>query len=130
MIEAVDEMQDSLQGFKQALLADDREGSTPCWPKRKGYAMLWEVEIESKGPDRERQRIGGDYDLLTQGQGGAASSSLGQRGYLLQGDLSPEQAPGVFGGSAARPLVEIARLAETTNVTAADEVFTVLPNPA
>src|SRR5271166_4317088 len=68
--------------------------------------MLWEVEIQPKGADPERDRVCEEYDLLTHaGHGGTINTSSGlvmlppgkevirgtARGYFLQGDLSREQ---------------------------------------
>ncbi|MCI0458346.1 MAG: AIR synthase-related protein [Gemmataceae bacterium] len=68
--------------------------------------MLWEVEIQPKGADPERERVCEEYDLLTHaGQGGTINTLSGPvalrpgkevicrtaRGYFVRGSLSREQ---------------------------------------
>ena len=54
--------------------------------------MLWEIEIRPRGPDRERDRIGEEYNLLTHAKDGAHLVAVTARGYLLEGDLTRPEA--------------------------------------
>ncbi len=54
--------------------------------------MLWEVEIRPLGRDNERDRVGHEYDLLTQSQQGRDWILATSRGYLLEGELTAEVA--------------------------------------
>jgi phosphoribosylformylglycinamidine synthase len=49
--------------------------------------MLWEVEIQTKDHDSERDRVRDAYDLLAHTREGAAMVTRSARGYLLQGEL-------------------------------------------
>ncbi len=91
--------------------------------------MLWEVEIAPKGPDLERQRVVAEYDLLVHGRDGGAQVRATTRGYLLEGELSAEQAQRFMEEVLLDPVVETGRLASPTNVDAANEVLTVLLKP-
>src|SRR5262245_24755466 len=55
----------------------------------RGTAMLWEVEIQPKGTDSERQRIVAEYDLLAHSQRGISLVHRATRGYLLEGENLP-----------------------------------------
>ena len=90
--------------------------------------MLWEVEIHPKGEDRERDRVRAEYDLVSPDH--ASKFILGSsRGYLLEGDLSRQQAQQLMDRLLVDPLVESGRLADKTNTGAGDEVLTVLLKP-
>ena len=54
--------------------------------------MLWEVEIAPRGRDGERNRVCGEFDLLTHSQRGAELVLSTTRGYLLEGDVQEEAA--------------------------------------
>src|SRR5260221_13502242 len=64
--------------------------STNFGPKARRCAMLWEVEIFTKGPDSERLRVAEEYDLLTHSHAGADAVQKTSRGFLLQGSLQRE----------------------------------------
>jgi phosphoribosylformylglycinamidine synthase len=71
--------------------------------------MLWEVEIEPKGDDLERDRVHDEYALLTHTRpGGLVQRSA--RGYLLEGNLDRQQADDLVRELLVDPLVETARL--------------------
>jgi phosphoribosylformylglycinamidine synthase len=54
--------------------------------------MLWELEIQPKGTDSERQRIVAEYDLLTHSQRGISLVHRATRGFLLEGEKLPRTA--------------------------------------
>src|SRR5690242_16777012 len=68
--------------------------------------MLWEVEIQSKGRDRERDRIAEEFGLLTHGQRATQFIARTARGYLLQGNLERRQAEQLMNNLLVDPLVE------------------------
>src|SRR5262249_9118931 len=94
-----------------------------------GTAMLWEVEIQQKGNDPDRERVRQEYALVTHNSGAAELLRLSARGYLLEGNLPRDQAQQMMDDLLVDPLVERGRLAEHTNTTAAAEVLTVLFKP-
>jgi phosphoribosylformylglycinamidine synthase len=53
--------------------------------------MLWEVEIQPKGANPERDRVCEEYDLLTHMGEGPALVTNSSRGYLLEGSLEREE---------------------------------------
>src|SRR5437763_858576 len=46
--------------------------------------MLWEIEIQPRGHDAERDRVAEEYDLLTHGRDGRALVGRAARGYLVK----------------------------------------------
>lgn len=54
--------------------------------------MLWEVELRPLGRDAERERVCDEFDLLTHSQRGADLVSASTRGYLIEGNISREDA--------------------------------------
>jgi phosphoribosylformylglycinamidine synthase len=83
--------------------------------------MLWEVEIRPKGHDAERDRVAGEYDLLTHaGHGGTIKTRKGPvalppgreaiehttRGYFLRGQLTRGQVDRLVNELLVDPLVE------------------------
>jgi len=72
--------------------------------------MLWEVEIESKGTDLERQRVAAEYDLLTHGRRGTEIFWRCARGFLLEGDLTRAAADRLMIELLHDPIAETARL--------------------
>ena len=91
--------------------------------------MLWEVEIQPKGNDPERERVRQEYVLVTHNSAAAALLRQSARGYLLEGNLPRDQAQRMMDELLVDPLVERGRLAEETNTTAAADVLTVLYKP-
>jgi phosphoribosylformylglycinamidine synthase subunit PurSL len=77
--------------------------------------MLWEVEILPQGHDAEADRVKEEFTLL---DGGAPPDiRLGSRGFLLEGDLSREQAEALLGELLLDALVEIGRVGELNAFT-------------
>jgi phosphoribosylformylglycinamidine synthase len=54
--------------------------------------MLWEIEVRPRGPDAERARVCEEFELLTHGRLGPAPVAASAHGYLLEGDLSRDEA--------------------------------------
>jgi phosphoribosylformylglycinamidine synthase len=93
--------------------------------------MLWEIEIQPKGSDSERQRVCAEYDLLV-GSARAADLILrSARGYLLEGELTREQVFRLVHELLVDPLVETVRLRGLADGDPAEErqVLTVLLKP-
>jgi phosphoribosylformylglycinamidine synthase len=67
--------------------------------------MLWEVEIHSKS-DFERDRIGEEYALLTHQAPDQTGLRQTARGYLLEGELTRDQAQRFMAELLVDPLVE------------------------
>jgi phosphoribosylformylglycinamidine synthase len=72
--------------------------------------MLWEVEIQPRGEDIERRRIAAEYDLLANSSDGMQLVQRSARGYMLEGELSREQADKLCRELLVDPLVETAEL--------------------
>jgi phosphoribosylformylglycinamidine synthase subunit PurSL len=72
--------------------------------------MLWEVEIESKSGDRERDRVTAEFELLTHASGTDMLERT-SRGYLLEGDIDRAEVQRLVEELLVDPLVEIAKLA-------------------
>jgi len=68
--------------------------------------MLWEIEIQPRGDDSERHRIAAEYDLLTHGSDGPRLVVRTARGFLLEGELSYDQADRLCQQLLLDPLVE------------------------
>src|SRR2546430_14056365 len=95
--------------------------------------MLWEVEIEPKGEDGERNRVSAEYDLLTPNAPAATVFERSARGYLLEGKLDRAAMERLMGELLVDPLAEKGRL---TNLAGghgvpapADRAVTVLLKP-
>jgi phosphoribosylformylglycinamidine synthase len=54
--------------------------------------MHWEIELSPKGHDPESARVAEEYDLLTHSRQGANLVQRATRGYLIEGDLTDQQA--------------------------------------
>jgi phosphoribosylformylglycinamidine synthase len=95
--------------------------------------MLWEVDLQPKGADAERQRVAAEYDLLAHAQASLpAGTALVQgttRGYLLEGDLPREEAQRLLDELLVDPLVEAGRVAELPAPVGQGAVWTVLLKP-
>jgi phosphoribosylformylglycinamidine synthase len=72
--------------------------------------MLWEIEIQPKGHDCERDRVCEEYNLLTHTQAAAELITRTARGYLVQGNLQRGQAEQLLRELLLDPLVESSRL--------------------
>jgi phosphoribosylformylglycinamidine synthase II len=91
--------------------------------------MLWEVEIQPKGPDRERERVCAEYDLLTHSQAGANLVTGTARGYLLEGDIDQGQAERLLRDLLVDPLAENGRIKELHAKSNGQLAATVLLKP-
>jgi phosphoribosylformylglycinamidine synthase len=91
--------------------------------------MLWEIEIEPKGGDAERARVVEEYDLLTHGREGAAAVTRAARGYLLEGELTREQAARLADELLVDALTESGRLGALNEAAAPGRLATVLYKP-
>jgi phosphoribosylformylglycinamidine synthase len=95
--------------------------------------MLWEIEIQPKDRDSERDRVADEYDLLTHAQAGRTLVARSSRGYLLEGDLGPTQAERLLAELLVDSLVETGRLRSVSTgaaaLTALAAFVTVLPKP-
>ncbi|MCE9567073.1 MAG: phosphoribosylformylglycinamidine synthase subunit PurL [Planctomycetes bacterium] len=89
--------------------------------------MLWEVEIRPLGRDGERERVCDEFDLLTHAQRGGDLVSASARGYLLEGNLTPEQLEQLTTEVLIDPLVETGSTAHAGG--GADQFYTVLLKP-
>jgi phosphoribosylformylglycinamidine synthase len=72
--------------------------------------MLWEVEIQPKGSDPERDRVCEEYHLLTHTAAGPTLITHSSRGYLLEGDLGREQVERLMAELLVDPLAETGRV--------------------
>lgn len=72
--------------------------------------MLWEIEIQPKGADPERERVGAEFDLLTHGDRGRSLVTRTSRGYLVEGDLDGPQADRLMRELLVDPIAESGRL--------------------
>jgi phosphoribosylformylglycinamidine synthase len=93
--------------------------------------MLWEIEIQPKGHDPERDRVAEEYDLLTHGREGHALVGRSSRGYLIEGDLQRPQVDTLLRELLVDPLAETGLLGALNTVTTATDVrlATVLLKP-
>jgi phosphoribosylformylglycinamidine synthase len=74
--------------------------------------MLWEIEIRPRGPDRERDRVGQEYNLLTHAKNGGGLVKATARGYLLEGDLTRSEAERLVSELLVDSLAEIGAISE------------------
>ena len=72
--------------------------------------MLWEVEIQTRLHDGERDRVCEAFDLLTHSHEGASLILRSTRGYLLQGELGRTEADRLTSMLLLDRLVESARV--------------------
>src|SRR5262249_27907885 len=96
---------------------------------RRRCAMLWEVEIRPKGADAERERVCQEFQLLTHTAEGPNLITGSAHGYLLQGDLSAEQAERLMHELLVDSLVERGRLRGIHEGTNGQPQVTVLLKP-
>ncbi|MBX9583584.1 MAG: phosphoribosylformylglycinamidine synthase [Gemmataceae bacterium] len=68
--------------------------------------MLWELEIRPAGRDAERDRVCDEFDLLTHARRGGDLVTASARGYLLEGELTEDQANRLAAEVLVDPLVE------------------------
>jgi phosphoribosylformylglycinamidine synthase len=91
--------------------------------------MLWEIEIQPRGRDVERARAAEEFNLLSHSRDGEAWIVGTARGFLLEGNLSREQAERLAHELLVDPLVETGRLGELNAFHDADRLATVLFKP-
>jgi phosphoribosylformylglycinamidine synthase len=91
--------------------------------------MLWEIEIRPKGDDAERRRVAEEFDLLTHRRDGIAVFAVASRGYLLEGNLSRDDAERLMRDLLVDALVETGRLATLDAPPPSDLLATVLLLP-
>ena len=68
--------------------------------------MLWELEVRPAGRDAERDRVCDEFDLLTHARRGGDLVTASARGYLLEGELSEDDANRLAAEVLVDPLVE------------------------
>jgi phosphoribosylformylglycinamidine synthase len=91
--------------------------------------MLWEVEIQPKGHDSDRDRVCAEYDLLTHSQSGAGLITSSARGYLLEGEIDRDQAEQLMRELLVDALVETGRIKELHAQSNGQPAATVLLKP-
>ncbi len=91
--------------------------------------MLWAIEIRPRDHDAERQRVAEELSLLTHGRAGAPAVAGSARGYLLEGDLAPDQVERLLAELLLDPLVETGRLGRLNDVATEGCMATVLLKP-
>ena len=68
--------------------------------------MLWELEVRPAGRDSERERVCDEFDLLTHARRGGDLVTASARGYLLEGELTEDDARRLAAEVLVDPLVE------------------------
>jgi phosphoribosylformylglycinamidine synthase len=91
--------------------------------------MLWEVEIRPKDRDADRARVGEEYDLLTHGRDGTQLLTRSARGFLLEGELTREQAELLARDLLIDPLAETGTIGALNEHLTVDRLATVLLKP-
>lgn len=91
--------------------------------------MLWEVEIQPKGHDPERDRVADEFDLLTHSDRGRELIARTGRGYLLEGNLDRAQVDRLTQELLVDPLAESGRVGALNQATDGPLLATVLPKP-
>jgi phosphoribosylformylglycinamidine synthase len=91
--------------------------------------MLWEIEIRPRGHDGERARVIEEYDLLTHTRNGGSLVTGSARGYLIEGDLTRNQAERLQRELLVDSLAEISHLGELNTGLGPDRLATVLLKP-
>src|SRR5262245_65453032 len=79
--------------------------------------MLWEIEILPKLHDAETERVRQELALLTHGRGQRSAIGLSTRGYLIEGDVTHEQASRLLHGLLLDPLAEHGRVGQLNAFT-------------
>src|SRR5262249_55780632 len=74
--------------------------------------MLWEIEILPKLRDPETERVRQELALLTHGRENGSAVTLSSRGYLVEGDLTHEQAARLLHSLLLDPLAERGRVGQ------------------
>jgi phosphoribosylformylglycinamidine synthase len=72
--------------------------------------MLWEVELQARERDLERDRVCAEYDLLTHNRDGARLFHRSAQGYLLEGELSEKDVQRLTDQLFLDPLAQTAQI--------------------
>src|ERR1700722_12249707 len=91
--------------------------------------MLWEIDIVPRGRDAERARVAEENELLTHTSTGAGLVAASSRGYLLEGELTREQAELLLNALLVDSLGETGRLGSINEHAESDRLATVLLKP-
>ncbi len=91
--------------------------------------MLWEIEIQPRGRDTERERVAEEYNLLTNTRDGSVWIEGTARGFLIEGGLVREQAERLANELLVDPLVETGSLGELNALDGDERLATVLLKP-
>jgi phosphoribosylformylglycinamidine synthase len=91
--------------------------------------MLWEIEVQPRGEDGERARVGEEYDLLTHGSRGRELVTATSRGYLVEGALGREDAERLARELLVDPVVETGQVGALNEHLRPDLLATVLLAP-
>jgi phosphoribosylformylglycinamidine synthase len=92
--------------------------------------MLWEIEIRPRGQDAERDRIVGEYNLLTHSSNGGDLVAATARGYLLEGNIVRPEAVQLLTDLLVDPLAESGKVSELKDSDESGKpVVTVLLKP-
>jgi phosphoribosylformylglycinamidine synthase len=91
--------------------------------------MLWEVEIQPKGRDSERDRVAEEFNLLTHSSRGPKLIERTGRGYLLEGELDREEVERLANDLLVDPLVETGRVGSLNRTNGQAPLATVLLKP-
>jgi phosphoribosylformylglycinamidine synthase II len=91
--------------------------------------MLWEVEIQPTGHDAERDRVAEEYDLLTCNHDGPDLVARTARGYLLEGELTREEAGRLTADLLVDPVAESGRIGTLNELENGSQLATVLLKP-
>ncbi|HEY1859471.1 MAG TPA: AIR synthase-related protein, partial [Gemmataceae bacterium] len=78
--------------------------------------MLWEVEIQPKERNAERDRVCAEYDLLTHSTRGRDLIATCARGYLVEGDLGREEHQTLLTDLLGDPVVERIRFGSLSRI--------------
>jgi phosphoribosylformylglycinamidine synthase len=91
--------------------------------------MLWEIEIDPKGSDAERDRVAEEFNLLTHSRDGSRLVGRASRGYLIEGNLDRSAAERLTEQLLVDPIVESGRLGLLNEHIDSDRLATVLLKP-
>src|SRR5436190_14244153 len=79
--------------------------------------MLWEIEILPQLRDAETERVRQELALLTHGRGERSAIGLSSRGYLVEGNVTHEQAARLLHELLLDPLAEQGRVGPLNSFT-------------
>ena len=78
--------------------------------------MLWEVELQPKERNSERDRVCAEFDLLTHSQRGRDLIAGCARGFLVEGDLGRQEHQTLLADLLGDPVVERVRFGRLNEV--------------